>query len=112
MESGRKTMNCVECGKELQPEWKRCPFCGTAVPSTDQKPDAIIQALVEKTLAKIASDCGWYGLHLINPKEAGWFLKAINLGLRNKVYWPITSAISQDPQNAWFYPCGSTEVYP
>jgi hypothetical protein len=103
MESGGKTMNCAECGKELQPEWRRCPFCGTAVPSADQKPDAINPVLVKKTLAKIASDCGWYGLHLINPKEAGWFLKAINLGLHYRVSIDFTKIISQDPQNAWFY---------
>lgn len=40
---------CTECGREMQPEWKACPFCGVAV-QTGKPPSIDIRDSVVKEL--------------------------------------------------------------
>jgi hypothetical protein len=31
-----KPQNCSKCGQSLKVEWKKCPFCGTLIPSSEE----------------------------------------------------------------------------
>jgi len=44
--------NCKNCGKEMQKEWKACPYCGTLVEQSTTKPDVKKPLEVKPTIEK------------------------------------------------------------
>jgi hypothetical protein len=60
-EKEKLTIHCKNCGKELQEEWKGCPYCLTPIAETSQVTSPTISS---------GSENGGDGIELIEPESS------------------------------------------
>jgi tetratricopeptide (TPR) repeat protein len=87
---------CSNCGKELQKEWKTCPYCSTVVANTNlnQQDAEVIREKAETFLDNKEYDVSIYVFSGLNYLEK----KDYDAAIRD-----FTEAIRLDPNNAYSY---------